>query len=93
MAAFRIGGVDIGDPTPTHPADVRVERTAPRSAVLRVVLREGRNRQIRRTAEALGSRVEWLVRIRFGPIELGDLAPGDAREATDEERRALGLSP
>ncbi len=42
----------------------------------RVIMHEGRNRQIRRTFAALGLRVVKLHRTHFGPYELGDLAPG-----------------
>ena len=54
-----------------------------------MVLTEGRNRQIRRMAEKIDCQVEWLVRIRFGPVDLGELAPGEARDATREEVEAL----
>lgn len=83
-------GMNLGDRRRrTAPAKVTVERRNPKSAVLRFVLTEGRNRQIRRMAEKVGCHVEWLVRIRFGPVDLGDLAPGAAREATPDELAAL----
>ncbi|MFQ5653535.1 MAG: pseudouridine synthase, partial [Planctomycetota bacterium] len=82
-------GIDIGDATPTAPARIEVERRGVKSAVLRVTLAEGRNRQIRRMAAAVACEVEWLVRTAFGAIRLGNLRPGDAREATTEECAAL----
>lgn len=90
LAAWRTG-LDLGGGERTRPAAVEVEREGEKSAVLRVTLREGRNRQIRRMAAACGSEVEWLVRVRIGPIALGDLPAGAAREASAEERAALGI--
>ena len=54
-----------------------------------IVLREGRNRQVRRMAEAVGNGVVALRRVRFGPIELGALPPGEARRLGDEEVASL----
>jgi 23S rRNA pseudouridine2605 synthase len=73
-------GIELED-GPTAPAGVR--RLAERE--IEIVLREGRNRQVRRMAEAIDNRVDALRRVRFGPIELGDLAEGKARRLRDEE--------
>jgi len=78
------GGVALED-GPTAPAEVR--RLNERE--IEIVLREGRNRQVRRMAEAVGNRVESLRRVRFGPIELGDLGEGEARRLSGDEIAAL----
>jgi 23S rRNA pseudouridine2605 synthase len=77
-------GVELDDGT-TAPAEVRLlgERE------VEIVLREGRNRQVRRMAEAVGNRVASLRRVRFGPIELGDLAEGKSRKLSEAELEAL----
>jgi len=56
---------------------------------LRFILKEGRNRQIRRMCELVGLHVMDLVRIRIGPLRLGDLAEGKWRVLTEAERGAL----
>ena len=65
----------------------RVEPLAPQ--VLRVVLKEGRNRQIRRMCELVGLHVVDLLRVRIGPLRLADLPEGRWRALTAEERAAL----
>ena len=69
----------------TRPA--RVRRLSPR--VIELTLREGRNRQIRRMAEAIGNEVVDLVRVSFGPLELGDLPEGGTRRLRKSELRRL----
>ncbi|ODT88090.1 pseudouridine synthase [Phenylobacterium sp. SCN 70-31] len=56
---------------------------------LRFVLKEGRKRQIRRMCELVGLRVMDLLRVRIGPLDLGDLPEGRWRRLTAEEREAL----
>jgi 23S rRNA pseudouridine2605 synthase len=73
-------GVELED-GPTAPAEVR--RVGERE--IEIVLREGRNRQVRRMAEAVGNRVVSLRRVRFGPIELGGLSEGQARRLGERD--------
>ena len=54
-----------------------------------LTLTEGRTREVRRICEVLGLEVERLMRVRFGPIRLGDLAPGASRPLTATELRSL----
>lgn len=56
---------------------------------LRFVLREGRNRQIRRMAELVDLVVVDLIRTRIGPLKLGDLPEGRWRRLTPQERKEL----
>ena len=56
---------------------------------LRFILREGRNRQIRRMCEMVDLEVIDLLRIRVGPIHLNNLPEGKWRMITAEERDAL----
>jgi len=65
-------------------------------AVLELTIREGRNRQVRRMCEAVGHPVLELERIAFGPLRLGDLAPGEHRilRASEVDRlRAAVVEP
>ena len=59
------------------------------TALLRVTIHEGRNRQIRRLCERAGLRCTRLRRIAEGPLQLGDLKPGQYRLLTDAELSAL----
>ena len=67
----------------------RDRRQALRGDTLRFVLREGRNRQIRKMLESLGYGVVSLERVRLGEIELGDLPVGAAAPLTNDERLSL----
>ena len=64
---------------------VSVENSAPDRTLLRMVLHEGRNRQIRRMMEAVGHPVLRLVRVRVGAVHLGTLRPGDWRHLSHAE--------
>ncbi|NLF02157.1 MAG: rRNA pseudouridine synthase [Anaerolineales bacterium] len=74
----------------TVPAEVAVLRRERDQTWLRVVLREGRKRQIRRVAAMLGHPVTRLIRVAIGPVQLGELRPGEWRYLTDQELRVLG---
>lgn len=56
---------------------------------LELTIAEGRTREVRRLADALDLEVLRLVRTRFGPVKLGDLAPGATRGLTTNERRSI----
>ncbi|HLI14889.1 MAG TPA: pseudouridine synthase [Acidimicrobiales bacterium] len=81
-------GVEIEPGVTTAPA--RVARRAP--GVLRIVVHEGRYRQVRRMCAAVGFPVRRLVRTRIGPIADTRLAPGEWRELRPGEVRALALA-
>jgi pseudouridine synthase len=81
-------GVELSD-GPTRPAAVTLLRETSRYSHLELVLTEGRNRQVRRMIEAVGSKVLKLVRTAIGPIRIGDLPIGAWRALTREEVRAL----
>jgi 23S rRNA pseudouridine2605 synthase len=73
-------GIDLGD-GPTRPAKLEVIEQRPKGdTVVRMVLTEGRNRQIRRMWAAVGHKVKRLVRVAIGRYELGDLASGHCRQ-------------
>ena len=55
------------------------------STDLLITIHEGRNRQVRKMIEAVGHQVVRLKRVRFGPVQLGDLPSGMWRKLTDEE--------
>ena len=81
-------GVEI-DGKKTLPATVNVLVKEPGRVVLQMVIKEGRNRQIRKMCEAVGLEVARLRRTAIGPIRLGMLKPGTFRELTPEEIRAI----
>jgi len=68
---------------------VEVLRQGEKNSWLTIVLEEGKNRQIRRMLQALGVEVLRLVRVAIGELWLGDLAKGESRQLTLEEKRAV----
>ena len=73
---------------PPRPVPIRHRKNVP-TAWLRMVLYEGRKRQVRRMTAAVGHPTLRLVRIGIGPLTLAGLRPGQWRELTEEELQAL----
>ncbi len=82
-------GVTLDDGTTTQPAVIRVLADEPERTVLEMTIREGKNRQIRRMCEAVGLGVIRLRRTAVGAVKLGMLQPGQYRELTPQEVKAL----
>ncbi|HWR52125.1 MAG TPA: pseudouridine synthase [Bryobacteraceae bacterium] len=81
-------GVALND-GPTRPADVVRLRDAGNHTFFEITITEGRNRQVRRMLEAIGSKVSKLVRTAIGPLEIAGLQVGAHRELTAKEVAAL----
>lgn len=90
LALFNIG-MEI-DGYKTAPADASIISKSPGRVVLKIVLYEGRNRQIRKMCEKLGLEVARLKRIAIGSVKLGMLQPGKWRNLTVDEIRRLSTS-
>ena len=73
----------------TAPCDINVITEEEGRVVLEFILREGRNRQIRKMCEAVGLQVARLKRISIGPVKLGMLQTGKTRRLTDNEVHKL----
>jgi pseudouridine synthase len=81
-------GIELTD-GPTRPAEVKRLRSSAKRTFLELTITEGRNRQVRRMIDAVGSKVLKLVRTAIGPIRIGDLQIGKWRRLTEPEVRAL----
>jgi 23S rRNA pseudouridine2605 synthase len=81
-------GIELDD-GPVRPRRAEQRGSEPGGAVLRLVLTEGRKREVRRLCSAAGHPVRWLRRVRFGPVALGDLPRGQWRELTESEVEAV----
>lgn len=73
----------------TSPAKVETIKRDGETALLRITIHEGRNRQIRRLCERANVTVTRLRRVAEGPLQLGDLKPGQWRVLTEEEIAGL----
>jgi 23S rRNA pseudouridine2605 synthase len=89
-------GIVLEDGYRTLPAEVEVKTFTKNGAWLRVVLREGKNRQIRRMGARINMPVRQIRRIRIGPLKLGKLQPGHFRylrpEEIEELKKYVGLT-
>lgn len=85
-------GIVMDDGYRTAPAQVRLESASGKNFWLRVILNEGRKRQIREMGRLTGLHVQRIQRIRIGTLELGDLKPGQWRHLRPEEVRALRIT-
>ncbi|MDQ6826276.1 MAG: rRNA pseudouridine synthase [Candidatus Eremiobacteraeota bacterium] len=70
-------------------AQLRVVAVRSGASIIDLTIHQGKNRQVRRMFEALGHPVIALVRMRFGPLKLGELPVGDFRRASEREIAAL----
>ena len=84
-----MSGVELDDGAVTLPCVVEVLTEEPSRTVLRFVIKEGRNRQIRRMCDAVGLQVGRLRRVAIGGVKLGMLKPGEYRDLTKEELKKL----
>jgi 23S rRNA pseudouridine2605 synthase len=82
-------GVVMEDGYKTLPAEVRVEGAAGKGSWLRIIMKEGKKRQIREIGSLIGLPVVRIIRIRIGALMLGALKPGEFRPLSSLEITAL----
>ncbi len=82
-------GIILEDGYRTAPAKVFVEGKSGKGAWLKVILKEGRKRQIRETGSLLGLPVAKIIRVKFGGLDLGRLRPKEWRYLTEDEVKML----
>ena len=81
-------GLELDD-GPTRPAFVKRVRDSEKYTHFEITITEGRNRQVRRMVEALGSVVLKLVRVAIGPLGIGELTVGSWRYLEPAEKARL----
>lgn len=82
-------GVVLEDGDKTLPADVQIESKLGKGAWVRIIMREGRKRQIREIGKRIGLPVVRILRVRIGTLRLGTLKPREWRNLTSEEVNTL----
>lgn len=82
-------GVELDDGYVTKPAEVFVERSEDNATWVNITLREGKNRQIHRMGDAIGHRVQRLVRLSFADLSIDGLKPGQVRQLAGKEIERL----
>lgn len=82
-------GIVLEDGDKTQPAEVRLLSSSGKGAWIRVVMGEGKKRQIRETGKLLGLPVVKIIRLRIGTLKLGDLKPRQWRYLTEDEVNEL----
>jgi 23S rRNA pseudouridine2605 synthase len=73
----------------TQKSYIKLVKRSGKQSVLQITIKEGRNRQVRRTLAKLGHKVRELTRIKIGPLEIGKLKPGEFRILHKREVDAL----
>jgi 23S rRNA pseudouridine2605 synthase len=87
VVAQFVAGISVGRERLVA-SEVSIRKRSGRESHLRITLREGKNREIRRMLDAVDHPVTALRRVQFGGLELGTLAPGKWRRVSPEELRA-----
>lgn len=82
-------GVVLEDGYRTLPADVQIESLSKKGTWLKVIMKEGKKRQIREVGSRIGLPVFRIIRTRIGSLQLGNLKPGQWRELTSKEIQLL----
>jgi 23S rRNA pseudouridine2605 synthase len=73
----------------TWPADIEVLQTKPQATTIKIIIHEGRKRQVRKMFDAVGHPVLQLKRTAYGQLELGDLRPGKYRFLSPEDIKMI----